>query len=57
MAIQSEKKPRKKQVVINELATAYAEAYAAKSLARQYENQVCELQYELDRIIQQEVNN
>lgn len=57
MAIQSEKKPRKKQVVINELATAYAEAYAARSLARQYDNKVTDLQYELDRIITQEVNN
>lgn len=53
----AQKKLRKKQVVINELAAATAEAYAARSIARQYENKLIELQYELDEIIKQEVSN
>ena len=57
MAIKKEpeKKLRKKQVVINELAQVVAESYAMGSVYRELENKKYTLQRELDRIIQQEV--
>ena len=53
--IQPEKKLRKKQVVINELAQVVAECYAMSSAFRELENKKYALQHELDKIIQQEV--
>lgn len=51
----AEKKLRKKQVVINELAQVVAESYALGSVYRQIENKKYALQRELDNIIKQEV--
>lgn len=52
----AEKKSRKKQVVINELAQVMAELWASRTEFLKLENKRSSLEYELEAIIQQEVN-